>query len=144
MKISSNLLKIIVLVVLVGAVAIYFLDLIDPRKESIRADVAIPELTALAKDGKVAFDKSCASCHGANAAGTEKGPPFVNNIYNPGHHSDRAFYLAAKNGVRQHHWPFGNMPAQPQVSDADLQAIIQYVREMQLANGIVTQPHKME
>ncbi len=144
MKISSNQPKIIVLVVLVGAAAIYFFDLIDPRKESIRADVVIPELTALAKDGKVAFDKICASCHGANAAGTEKGPPFVNNIYNSGHHSDIAFYLAAKNGVPQHHWPFGNMPAQPQASDADLQAIIQYVREMQLANGIVAQPHKME
>lgn len=144
MKISSNLPKIIVLIVLVGAAAIYFLDLIDPRKESIRADVVIPELTAFAKDGKAAFDKSCASCHGANAAGTEKGPPFVNNIYNPGHHSDTAFYLAAKNGVPQHHWPFGNMSAQPQVSDADLQAIIQYVRELQLANGIVPQPHKME
>ncbi len=144
MKFSSNLPKIIVLVVLIGAVAIYFLDLIDPRMESVRADVVIPELTALAKDGKVVFDKNCASCHGVNAAGTEKGPPFVNNIYNPGHHSDRAFYLAAKNGVRQHHWPFGNMPAQPQVSEADLQAIIQYVREMQLANGIVTQPHKMQ
>ena len=47
-----------------------------------------------------------------------------------------AFVLAAKRGVPQHHWNFGNMPPQPQVGDRSLQQIIAYVRELQQANGI--------
>ena len=54
-----------------------------------------------------------------------------------------AFFLAAKLGVRQHHWPYGNMPPQPQVTEAQLATIVQYVREMQAANGITYRPHRM-
>jgi hypothetical protein len=35
------------------------------------------------------------------------------------------------------------MPAQPQVSQAQLSTIVQYVRELQIANGIGHQPHQM-
>lgn len=105
--------------------------------------VEVPALSALAAQGKAAFDADCASCHGVNAAGTDKGPPFVHDIYNPGHHDDGAFLLAAKLGVRQHHWPYGNMPPQPQVSEAQLAAIVRYVRELQVANGITYRPHRM-
>lgn len=100
-------------------------------------------LSAMAAQGKIAFDANCASCHGFNALGTQKGPPFIHDIYNPGHHSDMAFLLAAKRGVRRHHWPFGDMPPQPQVSDQELAAIVRYVRELQEANGITYRPHTM-
>ncbi|MDF2366070.1 cytochrome c [Sneathiella sp.] len=143
MKISTNWPKITVLVLLVGSAVIFLFQLIDPRGDSTRTDISIPKLTALAEKGEKAFAANCAACHGVNAAGTDKGPPLVHDIYNPGHHSDVAFYLAAKNGVRQHHWPFGNMPPQPQVSEADLEAILKYVRELQVANGITSRPHKM-
>ena len=63
--------------------------------------------------------------------------------YRPGHHGDAAFAMAVRNGVRQHHWRFGNMPPQPQVSDRELKAIVRYVREMQIANGIRYKPHRM-
>lgn len=102
-----------------------------------------PELSAMAAQGKIAFDANCASCHGANAAGTQKGPPFIHDIYNPGHHSDKAFVLAVKQGVRRHHWPFGDMPPQLQVTDQELAAIVRYVRELQKANGIIYRPHTM-
>ena len=102
-----------------------------------------PALSAIATRGKNAFDTICASCHGANAAGTGKGPPLVHAIYNPGHHNDDAFYRAATSGVPQHHWPFGNMPAQPQATDENLAAIVRYVRELQEANGIFYRPHTM-
>jgi mono/diheme cytochrome c family protein len=105
--------------------------------------VKVPELSPLAARGKTAFDANCAACHGVNAAGTDKGPPLVHNIYNPGHHADGSFFLAAKNGVRSHHWPFGNMPPQPQVSEEQIVTIVRYVRELQRANGIVSQPHNM-
>lgn len=105
--------------------------------------VTIPGLSPLAVSGKQAFDANCAQCHGTNASGTDKGPTFIHEIYNPGHHSDAAFFMAANLGVRQHHWPFGNMPPQPQVTQEQLVAIVKYVREMQAANGISYRPHRM-
>ncbi len=105
--------------------------------------VTVPPLSPQAAEGKAAFDAVCAACHGANAAGSDKGPPLVHDIYNPGHHSDAAFFLAAQRGVRQHHWRFGNMPPQPQISEAKIRGIVQYVRELQLANGITYKPHRM-
>jgi hypothetical protein len=57
-------------------------------------------------------------------------------VYVPGHHSDQAFYLAARNGVAAHHWRFGNMPPQPQVSAADISAIVRYVRWVQREAGV--------
>ena len=96
-----------------------------------------------ATEGRKLFDANCATCHGKNAAGTDKGPPLIHDFYNPGHHSDAAFYFAAARGVRQHHWHFGDMPPQPQVTQDDLTGIIRYVREMQVANGITYRQHQM-
>jgi mono/diheme cytochrome c family protein len=106
-------------------------------------EVVVPQLTDVAARGRIAFEQNCASCHGINAGGTQQGPPLVHPIYNPGHHADGAFFLAAKSGVRQHHWNFGNMPPQPQVSDAQIAAITRYVRELQAANGIIEKLHPM-
>jgi mono/diheme cytochrome c family protein len=107
------------------------------------ASLEVPELSELASRGKSAFDTNCAACHGANGSGSDKGPPLVHDTYNPGHHPDAAFLSAAKRGVRQHHWRFGNMPPQSQVSDEELAAIIRYVRELQEANGIFYRQHIM-
>jgi mono/diheme cytochrome c family protein len=108
-----------------------------------QVNVKVPSLSETAARGKVAFDVICAPCHGANAAGTDQGPPLVHNIYNPGHHADGAFFLATKLGVRQHHCPFGNMPPQPQVTEDQVAAIVRYVRELQVANGITHRPHRL-
>ena len=101
-------------------------------------DVAVPEtLSANAEIGKMAFEAKCAACHGANAAGQDGvAPPLVHKIYEPSHHGDAAFLLAAKNGVRAHHWRFGNMPPVEGVTDGDVKMIVAYVRELQRANGI--------
>jgi len=105
--------------------------------------VQVPQLSPLAATGKTAYDANCAACHGVNASGSNKGPPLVHDIYNPGHHADEAFYFAAKNGVRRHHWRFGNMPPQPHVKQSEIAAIVRYVRELQVANGITYRPHRM-
>ena len=87
--------------------------------------------------GKRAFDAVCAECHGPNAAGREgMGPPLVHDYYKPSHHADMAFVMAVQNGVRAHHWTFGDMPAQSGLTGADVKAIIAYVRAVQRANGI--------
>jgi mono/diheme cytochrome c family protein len=89
-----------------------------------------------ARMGVRAFNAVCAVCHGANAAGSEAGPPLVHRIYEPSHHGDHAFELAVTNGVRAHHWKFGNMPPQSGLTKADVRTIVTYVRELQRANGI--------
>ncbi len=99
-------------------------------------DVVVPSLAGPALEGQAVFAQHCAECHGAAAGGTEKGPPLVHPIYNPGHHGDMAFVLAAQQGVRAHHWGFGDMPAVPDVTEKDLFLIIRYVRTLQEANGI--------
>jgi len=99
--------------------------------------VKLPELTRTAARGEVLFQENCAICHGDNAAGRDGiGPPLVHKIYEPGHHADGAFYLAAQQGVRAHHWPFGDMPPVDTVTLQDVERIIAYVRELQRANGI--------
>lgn len=107
-----------------------------PAPSATIVDVRVPVLSARAERGLPAFEAHCASCHGVNAAGSESGPPLVHKIYEPGHHADGAFLVAVRNGVRAHHWRFGNMPAQPAVSDGELADIVAYVRELQHANGV--------
>ena len=103
------------------------------------AEVVVPaEFSPPARQGETYFNAVCASCHGTNAAGQDGvAPPLVHRIYEPSHHGDMAFVLAARNGVRAHHWPFGNMPPVEQIlTDAELGAIVAYIRELQRANGI--------
>ena len=101
-------------------------------------EVSLPaELSSEAQIGQRAYEAKCAECHGANAAGQNGvAPPLVHKIYEPSHHSDMAFVLAAKNGVRAHHWNFGNMPPVEGLTDADVKMIARYVRELQAENGI--------
>ena len=100
--------------------------------------VTLPaELSPNAQIGKRAFEAKCAACHGENAAGQNGvAPPLVHKIYEPNHHSDMAFVLAAQNGVRSHHWKFGNMPPVEGLTNADVKYIARYVRELQKENGI--------
>ncbi len=91
---------------------------------------------APATGGAAIFERRCAGCHGREAKGTDKGPPLVHKIYEPSHHADMAFYLAVRQGVKSHHWPFGDMPPVTGVSDEEVAQIIAYVRGLQRAAGI--------
>jgi len=99
-------------------------------------EIVVPALSPAAEAGKVAFEAHCARCHGLNAAGTDKGPTFLDRVYHPGHHADPSFVLAVTRGARQHHWRFGNMSPLPDVDEATIEGIVRYVRELQKANGI--------
>jgi mono/diheme cytochrome c family protein len=135
--------KVLVVAMMVGGVVV-LLSRWNPADDFEPVNVVAPQqLSAVAQDGKLLFEANCAACHGEIGGGTNQGPPLVHDIYNPGHHADYAFVLAARNGVRAHHWPFGNMPPQPQVTEDQAGAIVQYVRALQQANGIVSRPHQM-
>lgn len=103
----------------------------------INSAVIVPSFNSLEEQGETLFNANCATCHGQNAAGQEGvAPPLVHLIYEPNHHSDKSFQLAAKLGVRQHHWPFGNMPPVENITEDEVQKIIAYVRALQKANGV--------
>ncbi len=106
------------------------------RADEALVDVTIPELSPTAQAGQMAFGQYCAACHGAAAGGTDQGPPLVHRLYVASHHADMAFVLAARQGVRAHHWDFGNMEPVPGVTDEELDALIVFVRELQRANGL--------
>ena len=86
--------------------------------------------------GRATFAASCVECHGAEALGSDQGPPLVDSIYRPSHHSDEAFLVAVRRGVPAHHWSFGPMLAVPGLSDTDISDIVAYVRSLQRAAGI--------
>lgn len=91
--------------------------------------------TELAK-GEAAFNTYCARCHGVGARGTDHGPSFLSKIYEPNHHGDAAFQLAPLNGVRAHHWNFGDMPKLEGVKLEEIQEIIPYIRWLQKEAGV--------
>ncbi len=151
---NKGLLAAIGLVVIGGAAVMYWQtstpedDLMTPTVSSIMhgtaaaaparpADqIVVPKFSSAAQMGQIAFDDNCAACHGAKAAGSENGPPLVHKLYEPSHHADFAFQMAAKGGVRAHHWRFGDMAPVVGVTDKQVEWIVKYVREMQRANGI--------
>ncbi len=95
----------------------------------------IPEFDRVQLAGQIAFEANCQVCHGQFGLGTNKGPPFMNEIYAPPIHADGAFVFAVSQGSQQHHWNFGNMPAVEGVSDDEVTAITAFVRALQSANG---------
>jgi len=101
------------------------------------AVVLPPSLSEPEEIGKRGYDAVCAACHGANGQGRDGiAPPLVHRIYEPSHHGDMAFLLAVRQGVRAHHWQFGDMPPIAGLTDDDVTKIVAYVRAVQRANGI--------
>ena len=143
MTLTERLPAIVIITILllgVGSVAWRVISSVD---ETVTIAVKVPQLSEHAREGEKAFDDSCAACHGINAAGSDKGPPLIHDIYNPGHHADASFFVAVNRGTPRHHWDFGDMPAQPKVTDDDVAAIVRYIRELQEANGIFYRQHTM-
>ena len=102
-------------------------------------NIPVQDATLVA-EGDVLYQATCASCHGADLRGTDLGPSHLSVVYQPGHHGDGAFALAAINGVRAHHWKFGDMAPIPGLSSDDMDRIIAYVRETQRIEGFEPYP----
>ena len=86
-------------------------------------------------DGAVVYQARCASCHGEDLRGTDKGPSQLSIVYEPNHHGDDAYRSAILNGVVQHHWGFGNMPAVEDITDEQIELVINYIRNQQQTFG---------
>ena len=96
-----------------------------------------PELVA---EGGDLYAANCAQCHGADLQGTDHGPSFLSEVYEPGHHGDAAFLAAAMVGVTPHHWDFGPMPPVEGLTEQDVEAIVAFVREGQHTKGFEPYP----
>jgi mono/diheme cytochrome c family protein len=86
-------------------------------------------------DGAAVYAARCASCHGGELQGTDRGPSHLSSVYKPGHHSDASFRQAILRGSPQHHWSFGAMPPVEGMSEGDITAVIAYIRAQQQARG---------
>jgi len=86
--------------------------------------------------GERLYQEKCASCHGKDLRGTEKGPPQIHIYYVPNHHGDAAYQIAVRSGVRQHHWRFGDMPPVPGLTAEDVGHIVAYIRREQKKAGL--------
>ncbi|MDH3302817.1 MAG: cytochrome c [Acidimicrobiia bacterium] len=78
---------------------------------------------------------NCASCHGADLRGTDKGPSQLSIVYEPNHHPDDAYRSAIANGAPQHHWTFGNMPPIGGLDSEEVEAVIAFIRSEQERQG---------
>jgi mono/diheme cytochrome c family protein len=130
--------RIIILACVAGVAVWWFVLRSESQKTgAAMVEIVVPDLAGKAVAGETFFEENCASCHGKNAAGRDGfAPPLIHRIYEPNHHGDQAFYLAVQNGVRAHHWSFGNMPPVKAVDRDQVEQIIAYVRTLQMANGI--------
>ncbi|NOD35685.1 MULTISPECIES: cytochrome c [Ruegeria] len=109
----------------------------EPLEGDAMVAIQMPPIEGNAEIGQRVFEVSCASCHGVNAVGVEgAGPPLIHKIYEPSHHADEAFQRAVSQGVRSHHWQFGDMPPVEGLTRGDVAMVIAYIREIQRANGI--------
>lgn len=81
--------------------------------------------------GQLLFEKYCSGCHGIQLDGTDQGPPLAHPFYKPSHHGDKAFYRAALQGAKQHHWNFGDMPPVEGMTPGKIESIVPYVRYFQ-------------
>ena len=108
-------------------------DSSQPPKPAVGSSGPVP---AEFQTGETTFNANCSACHGKQAAGTDHGPPLVHKVYEPNHHGDEAFQRAAANGVKAHHWEFGNMPKIDAVKPDDVDQIVKYVRWLQRQAGI--------
>lgn len=101
------------------------------------ADTGTSTVVPLAEDagGATVYEALCASCHGTDLRGTDKGPSQLSIVYEPGHHGDEAYRSSIRNGAVQHHWGFGDMPAVVNITDEQIEAVISYIRGEQQRLG---------
>ena len=86
--------------------------------------------------GLVIYRNTCVNCHGSNGRGTSEGPPLVHRVYRTSHHADYSFHLAVRDGVKSHHWNFGDMNPVPTITPDETEHVVAYIRREQRRRGI--------
>ncbi len=100
----------------------------DPAERRAALHLPPPGFQGDPAQGVQLFSSYCQSCHGATGYGSEQGPPLVDKVYRPAHHADFAFHVAVRDGMRQHHWGFGDMPAVADITPEQTEHVIAFIR----------------
>ena len=111
-------------------------DAVDPEQRRMAMHLPPSGFKGEAAQGEAAYQQNCVSCHGSRGQGSDQGPPLIHKTYRPAHHADLSFHMAAGDGVKQHHWQFGDMPPQPNVTPEEMTHIIAWTRREQRRAGI--------
>lgn len=99
---------------------------------AVAATPATPEMIAA---GGQLYSVACATCHGADALGTRMAPALNSQTF-LSETPDAAIYQIIANGV-----PGTRMPAWGgRLTDADLQALVAYLRSLESTAPVVAQP----
>ena len=109
-----------------------------PAAQQLTQSTRSPQADSAAS-GQLLFANNCALCHGADLRGTASGPSLLHEYYEPNHHSNASFVIAVLRGVRAHHWDFGNMPAVAGLDIDQVHAVICFIREAQLEDGLIAE-----
>lgn len=125
----------VVSILLVAALVIAACSSDDPGS----ADAGDPGGTS-DEPGAVLYETSCASCHGSDLRGTDKGPSHLSQVYAADHHSDEAFRAAVRHGSPAHHWNFGDMQPVDGLNDDEVEQIIAFIRAQQRTQGLEPYP----
>ena len=99
-----------------------------PSPAATVAALAVPE-------GAAVYQQFCAECHGVDLRGTDKGPSQLSIVYEPNHHGDYAYRVAIREGTREHHWWFGDMPPVEGITDLEIEQVIGFIRAEQQRLG---------
>jgi mono/diheme cytochrome c family protein len=81
--------------------------------------------------GEAIYGANCAQCHGDDLAGTERGPSLLAAAYRRDELPDAAIADAIRNGVDARLWDYGPMPANGALSDAQIDAVVEFLRAQQ-------------
>lgn len=103
----------------------------DPEARLKAMHLPNPAYRPDAEKGGPLFVRFCQSCHGVDARGTEQGPALAEPIYREKRHADLAFHLAVGQGVKSHHWPYGDMPPVQGISPEQTADVIAWIRRQQ-------------
>jgi len=122
--------------VLIGGLVLTACDLDDAEARRQRLHLPPLGFQGNATDGKSLYDQQCVTCHGQYGEGSDQAPALVHRVYASSHHADLAFHLAVRDGVKQHHWHFGDMPPLPDLSPEATEHIVVYMRQLQRQAGI--------
>lgn len=131
-KITINALPVLINI----TVMVLYLFSTAMASESVAEKSAAPKVPFQYALGMQHYGNMCAGCHGKWGEGSKQGPPLMHPFYKPSHHADAAFYRAALQGVKAHHWQFGDMPPIKGATQKDLDAIIPFIRWLQREKGV--------
>lgn len=89
-----------------------------------------------AQKGLTIYQTNCVACHGPSGSGSVQGPPLVHQVYRTNRHANLSFHFAVRQGVKSHHWNYGDMKPVSEITSEETEHVVAYIRREQRRKGI--------